>query len=154
MADEKDVDIATSASESPVPPPPVPGCLEAISVLVVDDDADGRELVAATLEHYGAGVMTAASAAEALDLLQTKRVNVLLADIAMPDEDGYSLIRKLRALKSPQRVFPAAALTSFARDEDRKHAIQAGFQLHLAKPVDTRSLVQAVANLAQAIQTQ
>jgi len=154
MADEKEADIATLASELPAPPQPVPGCLENIAVLVVDDDADGRELVAATLEHFGAGVMTAASAAEALDLLQTKRVNVLLADIAMPDEDGYSLIRKLRALKSPQRAaIPAAALTSFARDEDRKHAIQAGFQLHLAKPVDTRSLVQAVANLAQPLQT-
>jgi PAS domain S-box-containing protein len=155
MADEKDADIATSASELPVPPQPVPGCLEAISVLVVDDDADGRELVAAALEHYGAGVMTAASAAEALDLLQTQRVNVLLADIAMPDEDGYSLIRRLRALPSPQRAaIPAAALTSFAREEDRQHAIQAGFQLHLAKPIDSRSLVQAVVNLAQGIQTQ
>ncbi len=153
ITDEKEADLATSGSA--VTPQPVPGCLEAISVLVVDDDADGRELVAATLEHYGAGVMTAASAAEAFDVLQTKRVNVLLADIAMPDEDGYSLIRRLRALQSPQRAsIPAAALTSFARDEDRRHAIQAGFQLHLAKPIDTRSLVQAVVNLAQGIQTQ
>jgi CheY-like chemotaxis protein len=113
-------------------------------VLVVDDDADGRKLVAATLEHYGAGVMTAASAAGALDLLQTQRVNVLLADIAMPDEDGYSLIRRLRALQSPQRAaIPAVALTSFAREEDRQRAIQAGFQFHLARPIDTRSLVQA-----------
>jgi PAS domain S-box-containing protein len=151
IADEKEADIATSTSGLPQP---VPGCLEAISVLVVDDDADGRELVAATLEQYGAGVMTAASAAEALDLLQTKRVNVLLSDIAMPDEDGYSLIRKLRGLQSPHRAtIPAAALTSFAREEDRQHAVQAGFQLHLAKPIDTRALVQAVANLAQRIQT-
>jgi PAS domain S-box-containing protein len=155
IADETDADIPTSASELSVPPQPVAGCLEAISVLVVDDDADGRELVAATLEHYGAEVITAASAPEALDLLQTKPVNVLLADIAMPDEDGYSLIRRLRTLQSPQRAaIPAAALTSFARDEDRQHAIQAGFQVHLAKPIDTRSLVQAVVNLAQGIQTQ
>jgi CheY-like chemotaxis protein len=85
----------------------------------------GRELVAAALEHYGAGVLTAASAAEALDLLQTQPVNVLLADIAMPDEDGYSLIRRLRALPSPRRAgIPAAALTSFARDEDRQHTIR------------------------------
>jgi PAS domain S-box-containing protein len=151
--DEQGAAIAPSASELPVLPQPVPGCLEAISVLVVDDDADGRELVAAALEHYGAGVITAASAAEALDLLQTKQVNVLLADIAMPDEDGYSLIRRLRALQSPQRAaIPAAALTSFAREEDRQHAIQAGFQLHLAKPIDTRSLVHAVLNLAQGLQ--
>ena len=153
MADEKDGDIATSASELPVPSQPVPGCLEAISVLVVDDDADGRELVAAALEHYGARLMTAASAAEALDLLRTKPVNVLLADIAMPDEDGYSLIRTLRALPSPQQAsIPAAALTSFARDEDRQEAIKAGFQLHLAKPIDSRLLVQAVVNLAKGIQ--
>jgi CheY-like chemotaxis protein len=156
IPDEKNADTvpsATSPSES-VPPQPVPGCLDTISVLVVDDDADGRDLVAATLEHYGAGVIAAASAAEALDLLQTTRVNVLLADIAMPDEDGYSLIRRLRALQSPQRAaIPAAALTSFAREEDRQQAIQAGFQLHLAKPIDTRSLVQAVMNLAQGIQT-
>jgi CheY-like chemotaxis protein len=86
--------------------------------------------------------------------LQTKRVNVLLADIAMPDEDGYSLIRKLRALQLSQRAaIPAAALTSFAREDDRKNAIQAGFQLHLAKPIDSRSLVQAVVNLARGIQT-
>jgi CheY-like chemotaxis protein len=86
-------------------------------------------------------------------MLQTKRVNVLLADIAMPDEDGYSLIRKLRALKTGQREIAAGALTSFARQEDRQHAIQAGFQLHLAKPIDTLSLVQAVADLPQGIQT-
>lgn len=155
IGDDKSADIAASASELAVPPQPVPGCLEAISVLVVDDDPDGRELVAATLEHYGAGVMTAASAAEALALVQTTRVNVLLADIAMPDEDGYSLMRRLLALQSPQRAaIPAAALTSFARDEDRQHALQAGFQLHLAKPIDARSLVQAVVRLAQGVQTQ
>ena len=154
FADQKDADIATSTSELPAPQP-VPGCLEAISVLVVDDDADGRELVAATLEHYGAGVLTAASAAEAFDLLQTKRVNVLLTDVAMPDEDGYSLIRRLRASQPPQRAsIPAAALTSFAREEDRQQAFQAGFQLHLAKPIDSRSLVQAVVNLAQRVQPQ
>jgi CheY-like chemotaxis protein/two-component sensor histidine kinase len=154
MTEESDADIAT-ASGLPVPPQPVPGCLENIAVLVVDDDADGRELVAVTLEHYGAGVMTAASAAVALDLLQTERVDVLLADIAMPDADGYSLIRRLRALQSPQRAaIPAAALTSFARDEDCQHAIRAGFQLHLAKPIDTASLVQAVVKLAQRIEAQ
>jgi len=153
MADERDADIATAASELAVPPQPVPGCLEDFTVLVVDDDADGRELVAVTLEHYGAGVMTAASAAEALDLLQTKPVNVLLADIAMPGEDGYSLIRTLRASPSPrQAAIPAAALTSFARDEDRQQAIRAGFQLHLAKPIDSRSLVQAVLNLTKGMQ--
>ena len=122
--------------------------LHGISVLVVDDDADSRELLAATLEHYGAAVLTAASVGEALEMLQKSSVHVLLTDIAMPGEDGYSLIRKVRRLETPGTAdMPAAALTSLAREEDRQEALQAGFQLHLAKPIDSRSLVEAVASL-------
>jgi PAS domain S-box-containing protein len=154
IADSKEADTAHVESGSPTSPP-VPGCLEALSVLVVDDDADGRELVAATLEHYGARVLTAASAAAAFDLLRTDRLDMILADIAMPDEDGYHLIRRIRALQSPERAsIPAAALTSFAREEDRQQALQAGFQLHLTKPIDSWALVQAVVNLAQKVHTQ
>jgi signal transduction histidine kinase/CheY-like chemotaxis protein len=124
--------------------------LAGISVLVVDDDEASREVVAAQLSGYGAAVRTAASAAEAFDVLQREPVGVLLADIGMPDEDGYSLIRRIRASSTARTAtMPAAALTAFARDEDRQQALNAGFQLHLPKPVDALSLVSAVATLGR-----
>ena len=124
--------------------------LAGVSVLVVDDDEQSRLVVAAHLEAYHAAVITAPSAATALDVLQRQRVDVLLADIAMPGEDGYSLIRKLRALETPSIAgIPAAALTAFARNEDRQQALEAGFQLHLAKPIDADTLVSAVATLGR-----
>ena len=119
------------------------------SVLVVDDDEQTREVLAAHLQGCHATVLTAASARQALDLLEQQHVDVLLADIGMPDEDGYSLIRRLRSAASARLAsIPAAALTAFTRDEDRQQALQAGFQMHLAKPVDRRSLVSAVARLS------
>jgi signal transduction histidine kinase/ActR/RegA family two-component response regulator len=123
--------------------------LDGLRVLVVDDDEESRHVVAAHLESYGAVVVTAASSPEALDLLQHRQVDVLLADIAMPGEDGYALIRKLRALAGSAGVVPAAALTAFAREEDRQAAFRAGFQLHLTKPVEAASLVAAVATLGK-----
>ena len=130
--------VALVASES----------LEGVSVLVVDDDEQSRLVVAAYLEAHHARVITAPSAAVALDVVQHEHVDVLLADIAMPGEDGYSLIRKLRALETPSLAsIPAAALTAFARNEDRQQALQAGFQLHLAKPIDVQTLISAVATL-------
>ena len=128
--------------------------LAGVSVLVVDDDEQSRLVVAAHLEAYHAAVITAPSAATALDVLQRQRVDVLLADIAMPGEDGYSLIRKLRALDAPSIAgIPAAALTAFARNEDRQQALEAGFQLHLAKPIDADALVSAVAMLGRRAST-
>jgi CheY-like chemotaxis protein len=122
--------------------------LEATSVLVVDDDDQNREVIAAYLENQGAEVLTAASAAQALDVLQRERVHVLLTDVAMPEEDGYALLRKVRALKTAGVAsIPAVALTAYAREEDRQEALQAGFQLHLTKPIDGRSLIDAVARL-------
>jgi signal transduction histidine kinase/ActR/RegA family two-component response regulator len=123
--------------------------LGGLCVLVVDDDYESRHVVAAHLESCNAHVLTAASAPEALDLLQHHQVQVLLADIAMPGEDGYSLIRKLRAMEVAAADIPAAALTAFAREEDRQLALEAGFQLHLAKPIDASSLIAAVAALAR-----
>lgn len=123
--------------------------LRGVTVMVVDDDDESRHVVAAHLESCDAIVLTAMSAPEAMELLQQQDVHVLLADIAMPGEDGYSLIRRLRALGGSAASIPAAALTAFAREEDRQEALDAGFQLHLSKPIDAGSLIAAVATLAR-----
>jgi signal transduction histidine kinase/ActR/RegA family two-component response regulator len=123
--------------------------LHGVSVLVVDDDEDTLQVVTAHLESHHAVVRTASSAAEAFELLQREHVDVLISDVAMPGEDGYALIKKVRALGRPEVAsIPAAALTAFAREEDRQRAIQAGFQLHLVKPIDPGALVAAIATLA------
>ena len=122
--------------------------LNGVTVLVVDDDPESRELVTVFLEDAGALVFSADSAAEALKLLEHERVDVLVADIAMPGEDGYALIRKVRALESRNAKTPAAALTAFSSKRDEQRSLEAGFQLHLSKPVESGSLVEAVANLA------
>jgi CheY-like chemotaxis protein len=81
-------------------------------------------------------------------MIHQRHVDVLIADIGMPDEDGYSLIRRIRAVDAPDvKSIPAAAVTAFAREEDRQRALQAGFQVHLSKPIDAPALVAAVANL-------
>jgi signal transduction histidine kinase/ActR/RegA family two-component response regulator len=123
--------------------------LKGMSVLVVDDDRENCEVVAANLASREAEVLTAGSAAQALDVLQHSHIDVLLADIAMPSEDGYSLMRKVRAMEAAASRVPAAAVTALARDEDRQQAFQAGFQLHLAKPIDGAALVAAVASLGR-----
>jgi CheY-like chemotaxis protein len=123
--------------------------LESVTVLVVDDDLESRELVTVLLENAGAFVFSSGSAAEALRVLQREHVDVLLADIAMPAEDGYSLIRKVRALESTSKArIPAAALTSLTGEGNEQRSLEAGFQLHIGKPVESRTLVDAVASLA------
>lgn len=131
---------------------PTSTALSDVTVLVVDDDAESRELLTVTLESYGARVVTAASATEAEQALDNHRIDVLLSDIAMPGKDGYSLIRAIRAREVSGRPrLPAAALTSFTRDDDRERARQAGFEAHFSKPIDARSLVDAVAALAHGV---
>ncbi len=123
--------------------------LEGIRVLVVDDEPDARVLLTAALEGHGAQVRAVGSAAEALREIELDAPNVLVSDIGMPSEDGYSLIRKVRTLlkKSPT-VLPAAALTAYARMEDRSRAMLAGFQSHITKPIDPDELLIVVATLA------
>lgn len=123
--------------------------LAGVRVLLVDDDAATREVAQAILEPLGADVRLASSAAEALALLVRDRPDVLVADIEMPGRDGYSLIHSVRALPPHEGAgTPAAALTAFARPEDRWRALDAGFHLHLAKPVEPLGLAIAVAQLA------
>ena len=114
-----------------------------------EDDDDARGLIEKVLETQGATVTTVSSAREALDVLGRERVDVLLSDIEMPGTDGYQLIKELRLRPSQQGgSVPAAALTAYARTEDRLRALRAGFQLHLAKPVQPSELVTVVGSLA------
>jgi PAS domain S-box-containing protein len=126
----------------------VPPNLDGIIVLVVDDDSDARGVIARILRDGRASVITASSAAEALEILRETRPALLISDIGMPGEDGYDLIRKVRALptESGGRV-PAVALTAFARSEDRQRALLAGYQLHVAKPVEPSELLTVCASL-------
>ena len=124
--------------------------LTGVHVLAVDDEEDSLSLLRVVLESAGARVTTAASAAAALETLQTARPDVLVADIGMPEMDGLELIKRVRALPQPEaRDVPAAALTAFARSEDRTKALQHGFEMHLAKPVDPGELVASVATLVR-----
>jgi CheY-like chemotaxis protein len=124
--------------------PSIANRLAAARVLVVEDDDDARELVRVTLESAGAEVETVASATDARREMLTGPPDVLISDIRMPEEDGYSLLRSLR---SAGIVTPAIALTAYARHEDADDARAAGFQIHLPKPIDAGRLVDAVATL-------
>lgn len=136
---------------SPSSMAPTDNCvrIEGVKVLIVDDEPDARALVKRLLEDCGVEVSTAASAAEALDTLQSQRPHVLISDVGMPGEDGYSLIRRVRAL-GPEHGgdVPAVALTAYARSEDRTRSILAGFQLHIAKPIEASELIAVIAALA------
>jgi CheY-like chemotaxis protein len=123
--------------------------LDGVRVLVVDDEPDARELVERILAECGAVIRAEAGTAAAERALAEFSPQVLVSDIGMPEEDGYMLIRRIRTLPPEQggRI-PAAALTAFAGAEDRRRALQAGFQMHVPKPIDARELVAVVAQLA------
>jgi PAS domain S-box-containing protein len=126
------------------------GNLTGVHVLAVDDEADALGLLKDVLEAAGAIVTTASSASAALDALANGHPQAMVADIGMPEMDGYELIRQVRISSDPTvRDIPAAALTAFARSEDRTRALQAGFEMHLAKPVDPGELVASVATLVR-----
>ena len=121
--------------------------LEGTRVLIVDDDPDARTLIHRVLKRYGANVTEAETVDEALNLLTEARPGVLISDIGMPKRDGYDLIQAVRSRGYSANALPAIALTAFARPEDQKHSLVAGFQKHLPKPVDTHALIEAVAVL-------
>ena len=118
-------------------------------MLVIDDEPDARELFGVILAQSGADVRTAASARSALMILDEWLPEVVVCDIAMPVVDGYAFVAQLRARPgSAGADIPAAALTAYARLEDRERALAAGYQMHIVKPVDPRELTRAVASLS------
>jgi CheY-like chemotaxis protein len=122
--------------------------LEGLRVLLVDDEPEARQIIGTVIKRMGAEVKTCESASEALETLVEWRPDVLMSDIAMPDEDGYSLIGKVRSLpRDKGGATPAAALTAYARDEDRRRALDAGYQMHIAKPVTSTQLVTLISRL-------
>ncbi|WP_437503243.1 ATP-binding protein [Sorangium sp. So ce1099] len=145
-----------AAREGPPPAPqhaaleggePTP--LSGLHVLLVEDEPDAREMVAFVLEETGARVTLAGSMSEAMAVLERQRPDVLVSDIGMPGESGYALIKHVRAAGREEiRGIPAVALTAYARIEDRRRALMAGFQQHVAKPIDPSGLVRVIADLA------
>lgn len=125
--------------------------LNGAQVLLVDDDQDTLNMLAAILTEYKAEVQTAGSAAEALEVMEWYKPDVLVSDLAMPNEDGYALINKVRARDAESgRQTPAVALTAYVRVEDRTRALSAGFNMFVPKPVEPQELIIAIANLAEA----
>jgi len=122
--------------------------LYGLKILVVDDDVDTRELIEWVLKRVGAEVTSVGSAREALDVLEREKPHLLVSDIAMPEEDGYALLRKIRALP-PERGgrIPAIALTAHSLVQDRLQSLRAGFQSHVPKPVVPEELVEVVASI-------
>jgi CheY-like chemotaxis protein len=122
--------------------------LDGVRVLLVDDERDSLEWVRRLLRECKAEVMVASSADDGLRLVAAESPDVIVSDIGMPDKDGLEMIRELRARSPEVAKIPAIALTAFARSEDRTRAMLAGYQVHLAKPVEPQELIAAVANLA------
>ena len=142
--------MATGGDVASVAPPLLAGGarLTGVRVLVVDDDEDARELVKALLGAEGAEIDTAASSAEGFQAFERRRPDVLVSDIGMPGEDGYSFMARIRSVEVEARV-PSLALTAYARPEDRRKALSAGFTGHVGKPVDPEVLVTAIGDLVR-----
>ena len=123
--------------------------LKGINILVVEDDDDTRDLLKVLLEGQGASVTTTASVPEALTAYDQSRPNVIVADIGMPDNNGYTLIGRVRSLdRDKGKIVPAIALTAFTTAIDRDNVISAGFQVHVPKPFDPSRLIAVIADLA------
>jgi CheY-like chemotaxis protein len=138
--------VPSQEYKTAVPVPALVPELNGLRILVVDDDGDGRRLIAEMLQHYGASVTSFASASELLNALPQSSWDFLISDIGMPDVDGYELINRVRAVDAGRNL-PAIALSAYAREEDRNKAMAAGYQTHLAKPVEPAELASAIAGL-------
>ena len=113
----------------------------------MDDEPDARDLLTAILTRCGSDVRCSESAAEALQAFSEWNPDVLVSDIGMPNEDGYTLLKKLRQLNARAEKIPAVALTAYATDEDRLQALSAGFQIHVAKPIEPENFVTSIASI-------
>jgi hypothetical protein len=123
--------------------------LAGLRVLLVDDDKDSRRMLITALGAYDAELRACSSSTEALETLREWHPDVIVSDIGMPNEDGYDLIRKIRELPSNGGgTIPALALTGYASREDEKRSLEAGYQMHLSKPIEIAKLVAAVAHIA------
>ena len=118
-------------------------------IVVVDDEADSRDLMVSILESAGAEVVAVANAAEGLRAIYEWTPALVISDIGMPYADGFELLRQLRLMGEPHASIPAIALTAYARDEDRQRSLAAGFQAHVGKPFDVETLLGAAADLIE-----
>jgi signal transduction histidine kinase/response regulator RpfG family c-di-GMP phosphodiesterase len=142
-------EVATAEVESNGLPAGFSKLLDGLRILVVDDEADSRDLVSAILTRCGGEVKTCESTAAALKTFRAWKPDLLVSDIGMPNEDGYALIQKLRKAKSKlARQIPAVALTAYATPDDRERTLAAGFQMHVAKPIEPEALVRSIAGAA------
>ncbi|MFB2917988.1 MULTISPECIES: response regulator [Aerosakkonema] len=146
---DRQLDREVTQAQTNTPVSTLPQSLDGLQVLVVDDEADVREFIAAVLESHGIRTIAVATAAAALEALETFHPNVLVSDIRMPNEDGYSFIRKVRELEAQKGWhIPAAAITAYL-DEDREKALLAGFEAHLHKLAQPNELIEMVVQLAE-----
>src|SRR4029078_9755911 len=146
ILETKQIDVAST--QSVCAPALSLQLLDGIKVLVVDDEHDSRELLTMILTRCGSDVRCSDSAAHAIEAFNEWHPDLLVSDIGMPNEDGYSLIQKGRSLDSNYaRKVPAVALTAYATDEDRMHALSAGFQMHVPKPIEPESFVTSLASM-------
>ena len=129
--------------------------LKGLQVLVVDSDPDSRYLLTILFEEYGVETIAATSAIEALEILKQIKPDLLISELRLPNEDGYSLMDKVKAFEMQRQVeIPAIALTVYAREDDRAHALSVGFGKHLSKPFDIDELIETVACLTLTKQVQ
>jgi signal transduction histidine kinase/CheY-like chemotaxis protein len=147
---DSSVRVSDSELRSDELPPLSAQVLSGLNVLLVDDDTDTLELMATALSRRQANVTAVSSAGDAIQAIRDKRPDVLISDIAMPEEDGYGLIERIRALEDVEsQTIPAVAITAYAKEEDRRRALSAGFHIYLAKPIELSELISVVAKAAR-----
>jgi CheY-like chemotaxis protein len=139
--------LTLSASSASKPTAQSKASLKAVRILLVEDEADTRKMIAHALKQNGAKPVQASSAKQAFELLKQERVDLVISDIGMPEIDGYQIMRQLRSMKALISKVPAVALTAYAGEEHRKLSIEAGFNAHMPKPITLTELVRVAGKL-------